>query len=167
MKKFFLFILLLLLAGASLSSLETGDPAPPFANMNLDGKFILSKNYIGTNWLIVDFFATYCVPCKSEVPELESIVKEYQDFGLTGLIMATDKAGGNVVKPYFSQMPTTLTVLIDRYMVTAKRFGVKSIPTVFLVNKDGTIVFKAEGYSKESIEKIHSILKEAFKVQDE
>ncbi len=79
------------------------------------------------------------------------------------MFFATDKNGKNVVDPYFKAVPTTLKVLLDNYMVTAKRFNVESIPTVFLINPEGKIAFKAVGYKKESIEKMHAILSEALK----
>lgn len=162
MKKVLPIIIGLILITGSVFGLETGDDAATFANMNLSGKFLLSKNYIGKSWIIIDFFATYCIPCKEEIPELEGLLEAFGDKGLECFVMATDKNGSSVVKPYFQEIPTTLTVLIDRYMVTAKRFNVDSIPTVFLISPEGRIEFKAVGYSKESIEEMHTILSNAL-----
>ncbi len=162
MKKIILLFLGFLVLTNSIFALEIGDNSASFANMDLNGKFEFSKNYIGKEWIIIDFFATYCVPCKEEIPELELIFEEFGNNPLQCFVMATDKEGPAVVGPYFKETPTSLTVLTDRYMVTAKRFGVESIPTVFLINSEGRIVFKAVGYSKEAINEIRSILTEAF-----
>ncbi len=162
MKKAVLTIIIFILLASTAYTLEIGDTSASFANMDLNGKFLFSKNYIGKEWIIIDFFATYCVPCKEEIPELELILEEFGNSPLQCFVMATDKEGPAVVDPYFKETPTSLTVLIDRYMVTAKRFSVESIPTVFLINSEGRIVFKAVGYSKEAINEIRSILTEAF-----
>ncbi len=162
MKKILILLIGFMLLTSPVFTLETGDDSASFANMDLSGKFQFSKNYIGTDWIIIDFFATYCIPCKAEIPELELLLEEFSDNPLQCFVMATDKDGNKIVEPYFQETPTTLTVLIDRYMVTAKRFGVESIPTVFLIDNTGKIVFKAVGYSEESINEMRSILTKAF-----
>ena len=142
--------------------LEVGDNAEVFANMDLSGNFVFSKNHISKEWVIIDFFATYCIPCKEEIPELEVLMQEFEEMEISCFVMATDKDGGSVVEPYFQETPTSLTVLIDRYMVTAKRYGVDSIPTVFLISPEGKVEFKAIGYSEEAIEEMRSILNNAI-----
>ena len=162
MKKIVFVFLGIMLIMSSVSGLDVGDDTVSFANMNLEGKFLLSKNYVGKSWIIIDFFATYCVPCKEEIPELEILLEEFGEDNLQCFVMATDKDGSSIVGPYFQETPTSLTVLIDRYMVTAKRFDVDSIPTVFLISPEGKIEFKAVGYSKEAIEEMRAILTNAL-----
>jgi len=162
MKKVLLVIIGIMMISSSVFGLETGDDAATFANMNLSGKFLLSKNYVGKSWIIIDFFATYCVPCKEEIPELEVLLEEFGDDNLQCFVMATDKEGSSRVEPYFQETPTSLTVLIDRYMVTAKRFTVDSIPTVFLISPEGKIEFKSIGYSEKAIEEMRAILTNAL-----
>lgn len=162
MKKALLVFIGLMSLASSIYALEVGDNAATFANMDLSGKFRFSKNHVGKDWIIINFFATYCIPCKKEIPELENLLEEFGDKGLQCFILAADKDGNSIVKPYFRKIPTILTILIDRYMVTAKRFSVNSIPTVFPINNKGKIVFKAVGYSKETVEERHAILTEAF-----
>ena len=143
-------------------TLEVGDPAAKFANPDLSGTYILSKNVIGSGWLILDFFATDCDGCKKELPELEEIHAEFGGESLTGLIFATDAGGKDVVKPYFQANPTMMTVLIDPYKVSAKRYGVDTIPAVYLVDPSGAIVFKEVGYKEETAVEIRQILQEGL-----
>ena len=157
MKRIITFFTLFFLC-ISLFAIEAGDSAPVFANRGLDNRFHYSKNYVGSSWLLVDFFATDCVPCKEELPELEQIYSEFSEKGLKALVFATDTAGMSIVKPFFEETPTTITVVIDNYKVTAERYGVKEIPTVFLVNPDGEVVFRGDGYSIENIEEMRAIL---------
>jgi len=162
MKKILLILIGIMLIMGSVSGLEVGDDTASFANMNLEGKFLLSKNFVGKSWIIIDFFATYCVPCKEEIPKLEVLLEEFGGDNLQCFVMATDKDGSSSVEPYFQETPTSLTVLIDRYMVTAKRFSVDSIPTVFLISPEGKIEFKSIGYSEEAIEEMRDILSNAL-----
>lgn len=142
------------------AGLEAGDEAETFVNPRLSGEFVFSKDYIGQGWLLLDFFATWCGPCKEELPELEQLHREFKDRGLTVFVFATDEKGADVVKPFFGENPTPLAVLLDRYMVTADRYGVNAVPVVFLINPEGDIVLRGDGYSPETIEEIRSILSE-------
>lgn len=151
-------LLILLISPLNCFALDSGDPVPKFANPDLKGKFYLSKNLVGKNWIILDFFATDCTGCKKEFPELEQVYKDFSDKGLQIFVFATDKAGPNIVKKYFSEHPTNLTVLIDRYLVTSKKFGVEEIPSIFLINPAGIVMVKGVGYSKEVIEQVRTIL---------
>ena len=113
---------------------------------------------VGEGWLIIDFFATDCEPCKKELPELEAFLEANQGEGLTVLVFATDKEGVPLVKPFFDENPTSATVLIDRYGVAAGRYGVESIPTVFVIDPEGSISVKGVGYSEEVIAHIRENL---------
>ena len=158
MRKTASILLVLLLPVIAVSSLEIGEMAASFANPDLEGKYLLSKNVVGKGWIIVDFFATWCEPCKKEILHLEEMLETYGEDELTVLVFATDREGGSVVKPYFAENPTTLRVVLDRYGVTSDRYGVETIPTVFLLNPDGEIVVKGVGYSEEVIEEMKALL---------
>jgi hypothetical protein len=64
----------------------------------------------------------------------------------------------SVVAPYFRQRPTPLTVLVDRYRVAVKKYGVSEIPALFLVNPEGLIVYKQVGYSEDLYDRIRTLL---------
>ncbi len=150
--------LVFLVAAAAARAIGVGDPAPTFVNPGLDGVFVSSKDLFGKGWLLLDFFSTDCEPCKRELPELEKLYKEFSPKGLSVLIFATDEGGGEVVKPYVESRAIGVPLVLDRYKVTAERYGVKQIPTVFLVNRKGKIAFKAEGYFDTTIAKLRKIL---------
>ena len=65
--------LLLIVLGLPAWRLDTGDKAPPFANPDLASRHVLSRDFLGKGWLIVDFFATDCEGCKKEIPVLERL----------------------------------------------------------------------------------------------
>lgn len=136
-------------------ALEIGDPAPKFANPDLGGTYVRHTGLIGTRWVIISFFATWCVPCKEELPELETLQREAGPERLAVLVFATD-AERKDVAAYFAQRPTNTTVLLDPYQVTYARYNGEdnSLPTIFLVSPEGSIVIKHVGYSPDVIREI-------------
>ncbi len=154
-----LLVLALILAGTyPLLALETGEKAPPFVNPDLNKQFVWSKNYLAKGWVVVDFFATDCEGCKKELPILEQLLSDFAESGLAIFVLATDAEGGNVVAPYFRENPTTLTILVDRYQVAVKKYQVTEIPSLFLVDPLGDIVFKEVGFQPDLYEKISAVL---------
>jgi thiol-disulfide isomerase/thioredoxin len=131
-------------AQAKKTVLGEGDAAPKFTNPDLAGRYLMSTKVYG-GWVLIDFFATWCEPCKKELPELEKL---YVKFGKTGKLQAvlfdTD-TDPSLVGPFFQSRPTPLTVVLDRYQVTAERFGVESLPMLFLVDPSGKIAVKGTG----------------------
>jgi len=150
--------LVLLVLAFPAWSLDTGDKAPPFANPDMASRHVLSRDFLGRGWLIVDFFATDCEGCKKEIPVLGRLDRELRDAGLTILVFATDLAGQPVVEAYFRGNPTTLTVLLDRYQTTVRRYGVGEIPTLFLIDPDGRVVFKQVGFREDLYERVRGLL---------
>ena len=150
--------LLLLALALPAWGLDPGEKAPPFANPDLTSRHVLSRDFLGKGWLIVDFFATDCEGCKKEIPVLERLERELGAGGLTVLVFATDLAGQPVVEAYFRNSPTTLTVLLDRYQTTVRRYGVSEIPTLFLIDPDGRVVFKQVGFREDLYERVRGLL---------
>ena len=161
---FLLFLFLLLIIQLSLFSLEEGDIAAKFVNPNVEGKYTLSKKVLGTNWVLLDFFATDCKGCIKELPEIEELYETYKNAGFTVLVFALDEEGAEVVKPYFEKKPTPLTILLDRFKMTAQKYGVDEIPAIFLINPEKEIVLKRVTYKENNIPDVKSILAEALDV---
>ena len=157
MKAKLIFFSFLIVCQSSFS-LDVGDEFAPFVNPDQNGKYVLSKNVIGKGWVILDFFATTCEPCEKERPELEEIQEIYGKENLTILLFATDPEGREIVTPYFEQNPTTLTVVLDPFGVSAERYGVETIPTLFLINDEGIIVLIEVGYSEETMDNVKVFL---------
>ena len=166
MKKL-IFIVLLVSVIQIGFAIEVGEEAPTFVSPKLDGVFVFSKNLIGSSWLLVDFFATDCEPCKEELPELEKMQEQFAEDGLVGIVFATDSQGNSIVKPFFEERPTNMLVLIDRFKVAAQKYGVETIPSVFLVDPEGKIAFMQVGYAQEAIEMMTEILTDAYSSEQE
>ena len=154
-------ILLFLFCAGFLFPAEPGEEAPAFVLPSLDSSYVYSsKVFSGEDWVLLDFYATYCVSCNEELPLIERLAEEYAGKKVKCLLIATDQGGAPVVKPFLEKRPTSkqLLVLIDRYLVMAKKYNVESTPVMILVNPQGKIVFRQNGASGTLITDLKKLL---------
>ena len=150
-------LFLLALSAGAAGAAEAGEAAPKFANPDLKGNYVRYATVVGKKWIVIDFFATWCVPCKEELPSLEALQLEAGADKLQILVFATDKEKDKV-REFFDQKPTNLTILLDPYQVTYLRYNAAEdgLPTVFLINREGKIEMKQIGYSAEFIKQLRA-----------
>jgi peroxiredoxin len=151
-------IALVVIGAARAAAVGVGAKAPPFANPDLQNKYVMSRDLLGKGWVILDFFATDCEGCKKELPVLEKLRADYAGLGLVVLVFATDAEGARVVEPYLRERPTSLPIVLDRYQVTTKKYGVTEIPSLFLVDPAGDVVFAAVGFREDLYEVLKLLL---------
>jgi peroxiredoxin len=124
-----------------------GQPAPDFSLQSLDGKTYKLSDLKG-KVLLLDFWATWCGPCREELPIIEKLHKEFSGKGLVVLgINDEDKA---TVQQFVKQQKLTFTNLLDSGGAVARAYKVTAIPRVILIDKDGKIVKDITGYSPEN-----------------
>ena len=111
----------------------------------LDGKVVSSEDFKG-KVLLITFFATWCPPCRQEIPTLVELQREYGPRGFSVIGLSVDEGGPRVVARLVRQAKINYPVLMaDR--ATARAFGgIAGIPTSFLVNRKGHVVKKYPGY---------------------
>lgn len=159
---FFLICLVPLIAGSATlppePSLKAGDMAPPFMLKNLEGQFTSLRDFCGNlrnPWknktkynVAVNFWATYCKPCKIEIPLLEKLSARHGD-KVKVLLVSIDKEGQEFVQSHVAEKGYKCTVLLDPYQRTAQKYGVKAVPALFLVDREGKIQYAHYGYDKQ------------------
>jgi thiol-disulfide isomerase/thioredoxin len=96
--------------------------------------------------LLIDFWASWCVPCKTSFPALDAIYQEYQPRGLEVLAVNLDEQRKNA-DVFLAAHPHRMTVLFDPKGAAPSAFGVKGMPSSFLIDKTGAIRFTHMGYS--------------------
>jgi cytochrome c biogenesis protein CcmG/thiol:disulfide interchange protein DsbE len=137
-----------------------GDKAPDFSLKSVDGKTIKLSDYKG-KVVIVDFWATWCGPCRRGIPDLVSLQKEFKDdLVIIGISLDAEKTIKDVpgfVKSYSINYPI---VYGDEKVIMAYG-GIQSIPTAFVVDKKGNVVDRHIGLvSKDTyVNKIKELLK--------
>ena len=125
---------------------DVGQPAPEFSLPDLQGNKIELSSMKG-KVLILDFWATWCPPCKEEVPHLVALQSKYRDQGLQIVGLSLDQAGASVVKPFADEHDVNYSMLIADDATAKSYGGVSMIPTTFVVNRSGVVVKRFLGYT--------------------
>jgi thiol-disulfide isomerase/thioredoxin len=136
----------LVITGCTAGSEPTatvGNVAPDFQLQNLDGQPITLSGLKG-NPVLINFWATWCQPCVSEMPHLQEIDNEWSDKGLMLLAINIGDSAAKV-EQFLHDHNLSLPVLLDTSEVVAQKYGIRGIPTTFFVDKDGIIQVKVIG----------------------
>jgi len=126
--------------------LKIGDEAPPISLFKLENnKYFRSKDLLGKKNLVVSFFATWCVPCAKEIPELTKLSKEFGDEFKFILVDVNEKK--IKVKDHVAKMGITLQVVLDKYGKTFEKFSGTTLPLLVVIDKNGKITYQHTGYN--------------------
>jgi cytochrome c biogenesis protein CcmG/thiol:disulfide interchange protein DsbE len=112
--------------------------APDFALKDANGKTVHLSEYKG-KVVLLDFWATYCGPCRIEIPWFIDLERTRKDKGFAVLGVSMDENGWEDVKPFLAEMKVNYRVLIGNDATAQAYGGVDSIPTAFLIDKQGKI----------------------------
>lgn len=194
------FLTVLFVNSSALAELKTGNKFHAFSLKSIEGKVItvtLEKGQLtitsefmenGKNVtkishpdaILLDFWATWCVPCRAAMPYIQSIyekfkAKEGQDKGGLELFgIATDIEGSKVVKPFFKKFKITYTMLADptsgleQGLIRTTRdmkslYKVQEIPVVYLIDSKGVVTHVHVGFKKEYITELEKAVGEIIK----
>lgn len=125
-------------------------PAPDFSLKDVNGvekKFSDFKDKV----VIIDFWATWCPPCKAEIPHFVDLYNQYKDKGLEIIGIALDLKGERVVPQFAAENNINYTILLGNQGVADLYGGIAAIPTTFIVDKDGNIRKKYIGYNEKEV----------------
>lgn len=153
MVRFLAFVSLVFLLSACsqrVSALEIGENAPDFSLADMNGKTAGLSDFKG-KVVILNFFANWCPPCRQEVPDFIQLEKAYGDkgFAMVGIALVSAREAKN----FANEMGINYTVLIDDGKVSELYGPIRSIPTTFVLNKNGKIAKFYIGFrSKEVFE---------------
>jgi thiol-disulfide isomerase/thioredoxin len=122
----------------------------------LDGKTRSLSSYKG-KVVFLNFWATWCGPCRMEMPSMQAVYNKYSDKGLEILAVncAEEKA---TVSSFMKEEGFSFPVLLDLDRRVSLNYGVQSIPTTFLVDRDGMIILRLVGSINWDSPKIHAAL---------
>jgi peroxiredoxin len=126
----------------------SGKRAPDFSLAALDGHTVSAADYRGKRKVAVLFWASWCGPCRTEIPVLNRFYamahKPDSDFDMVAISVDDDAAAAS---QFASEMKIPYPVLLDRGMKTADAFRVDSVPTIFIVDRDGKVEYARAGYA--------------------
>ena len=133
-----------LLLKAEIQPVKGNQMAPNFSLEDLSGKKANLKQYRG-KVVFLNFWATWCGPCKEEMPSMEALYQKFKERGFVFLTISVDYEEKKKVKEFIDKHHYTFPVLIDSKCVTLDLYGVKGIPTTLLIDKKGRMVGRAIG----------------------
>lgn len=116
-----------------------GQPAPEFALESLEGKTIRLSDFRGKA-VLVNFWATWCQPCKIEMPWFEEMQKQYGPKGFQVVGIAMDDAGKDEIAKFAKDMGVNYPILIGKEAVGDAYGGVQFLPSSFFVDRQGKVV---------------------------
>ena len=134
----------LLVTGCSEpSGARVGEPAPNFQLEDLDGQSISISDLQGKP-VLLNFWATWCSPCRAEMPYLQQIYEEWSGVGLEVLAINIGESP-SLVTEFLQSYNLSLPVLLDTGGKIATKYNIRYMPTTFFIDKDGTIQVKIIG----------------------
>ena len=130
---------------AGISEFKEGQRGPAFSLATLDGRRAALADY-RDKLVILNFWATWCVPCTDEMPTLEALWKDYRARGLVVLGVSVDRGGPRaLLEPYVRNLALTFPILLDPDGKTAGAWRVTALPATFVVKPGGEVVGNAVG----------------------
>lgn len=131
--------------------LEKGDQAPDFELKTLDGQTASLSDYQGKK-VLVNFWATWCKPCRTEMPDLDAIRSEYDQVEVLAVNLTTTEKSVDHVAAFADELKLSFPILLDQKGIQA-RYQVLSYPTTYILDEKGRIMsVKHQMLTKKEIE---------------
>ena len=124
-----------------------GSLAPAWKLQDLDGKTVSSDDFKG-KVVILDFWATWCPPCRAEIPGLIDLQKAYGKQGLMVVGVSVDQGGTDVIKPFVEKFGMNYPVLVADDKVQQAFGGFDAIPVTLVIDRQGRIVKRHLGLTE-------------------
>jgi len=121
-----------------------GKLPPAFDLPDLDGNRMTLADFAG-KVVVLDLWATWCPPCRQEIPFLVELYEENKDAGLVVVGIGLDDGGAGALKPFVEQNGVTYTILVGNRDV-GQAYKLQGIPTTFVLDRDGRIAAKHLGF---------------------
>jgi thiol-disulfide isomerase/thioredoxin len=162
----------LALAGLTLAQTpakgpQAGDAAPTFSVplLNKTGKMNLKNLFNNTmpdsdKVVVLSFFASWCKPCKLELPHVQTVFEKYQDKGLVVLAVFSEKEADKVqwAKDWFKESNLTFGLVHDEFGIVKKRYEIGEYPTSYILNRQGIVVKKLMGYDEAIAQELDQLI---------
>ena len=146
--KIFLTVLLLALSGSNVAALEANDlPLEQY-----QGKVV-----------VVDFWASWCVPCRRSFPWMNDMQAKYGDQGLVVIAVNVDRERA-AAEEFLAEVPADFRIHYDNDGVVAEAFGVEAMPSSYVIGRDGEIVARHLGFKVKKQDEYEAILVKALGV---
>ena len=118
---------------------DPNEKAPPLSGPTLDGKTLTLAGFSG-KVVLVDFWATWCDPCKEEIPDLVKLRDRLKDKGFEILGVSMDEEGAKAVKKFIAKQPISYPVVLHDGECPPEGWTVPGLPTAYLIGRNGQVL---------------------------
>lgn len=145
LRKILLVAALAVLAQGGIAASDlTGQSAPDFALKSATGENLRLSEYRG-DVVMINFWATWCGPCRKEMPLLEQIQKKYAPLGFTMLGVNVEE-DTTMMEAFLKDVPVTFPILLDPANGVSKLYDVAAMPSTVIVDRKGNVRYLHQGY---------------------
>ena len=135
-----------LLAADPSPAAEPRPAAPDWQLRDVNGKPVNLAEFKG-RLVVLNFWATWCPPCRQEIPGFVALQRKYQDKGLVIIGVSLDQRGPGVVKPFIGRFGVNYPVVMGNEQIVSDYGGVEAIPTTFIIDRQGKVVTVHQGFT--------------------
>ncbi|SFQ42028.1 TlpA family protein disulfide reductase [Salibacterium halotolerans] len=118
-------------------TLEEGDPAPDFELDTLDGGTMSLSEMEGTP-VLINFWATWCPPCRAEMPDMQTFYEE-NDIEVLAVNLTDTESGQSAISSFVEEMDLSFPILLDKDVSVAGKYNIQPVPTSFFIDSEGTV----------------------------
>jgi len=140
--------MLFLLAAVNAMAAKT---IPSFTEKSVTGDGVIDSASYEGKVLLVNFWATWCPPCRKEIPALIKIQEKYADQGFSVIGISMDQGGKRVVRKFLEKMKVNYPNIVGNNKIAKGFGGVVGIPVSFMIDREGNLVKRYDGYVSEKV----------------
>jgi cytochrome c biogenesis protein CcmG/thiol:disulfide interchange protein DsbE len=120
------------------ANVEERKPAPDFALKDGEGRDVRLSDFRG-KVVLLNFWATWCGPCKIEMPWFVDFQRKYKDRGFSVVAVSLDEEGWDVVRPFAEDLKLNFPVLLGNDELAERFGGIQALPTTLIIDKEGRV----------------------------
>ncbi len=155
MRRAIVYVLIVLIAGLVIYAFQPpkpmgqGDTAPNVTLHLLNGETKTLQDYRG-KVVVLDFWATWCAPCRFTMPKMIQFHNRHRNKGVEVIGVAVDVTSKAEIEAFVKEMGVNYPIAADSDATAKGAFHVKSLPTLFIIDKEGNILARLEGYDPQN-----------------
>lgn len=131
--------------GSRFSPLRTGSPVPAYAAVDMAGDSVRLADFAG-EVVVLNLWATWCHPCREEMPSLQALHEAYADQGLHVVGVSIDgRSSADLIPGFLEEVGVTFRILRDPEERVVRSFTTMGVPETFLIGRDGTLLHRWVG----------------------
>ncbi len=146
------------LRAAQRGLVKAGDTAPNFQLRDMEGRMVALSDLRG-KVVLLNFWATWCGPCRIEMPAMEELYRTYPRKDFEILAVATDAQGTAVTRPFQQEHHLTFPILHDADFRVGLTYGARTLPMTFMVDRQGVVRQQIFGARDWSAPEAHQLIK--------